>query len=225
MTTLEISNRIQTDLDEDTAAPTTGLVAEVLAAINEGQQLIALSTLCLEKSANFTLTAATCWFTPRTSLTDMIVPLRVIVAGVRIRPGTIPDLEAENAAWQATAGDTARYAALGCNLLAVTPQAAAGSTASITYAYSPPALVLDADVPVIPEAYHQDLIEYGYWRVRLKEGGSGLERGVARLNVFLDDVGILAAQVRAKSIARGLDALPPEASSFDRSRLLPKARR
>jgi len=220
VTTAEIRDRIITDVDEDPAAPTTGLVTEVLAAINEGQQLAALLTLCLEKTVSFTVTAATCFFTPRSTLTDLIVPLRITVGGIRIRPGTIADLEAENSAWQATADATTRYAVLGCNLMAFTPQAVLNWTAAITLAYSPATLSADGDIPAIPEAYHQNLVDYGVYRVRMKEGAQGLERGLGRLNTYLDDMTRLGNFVRTKSLAARYDVQPFELQNFDRSRMI-----
>lgn len=220
MTRLEISQRIQTDLDEDVSTPTTGLVAEVLAAIEEGIQLAALLTLYPEKTANLPLSAGVCWLTPRATLTDMIVPLRIRVGSARLRPGTLGALEAADPRWQALAGTPVRYTSLGSNLLAITPQPAALSSASVTYAYSPAALSGDSSVPVIPEQYHQNLVDYGYYRVRLKEGAQGLERGLKRLNTFLDGMQELGDYVRARSRAARYDVLPYELAGFDRSRMI-----
>ena len=193
---------------------------EIVAAVNEGQQLAALLTLCLETTAVFPLTANTCWYLPRPVLTDLIAPLRLVVAGTRLRPSVLADLDARDSSWQASSGVPARYAFLGFNLMAVTPQPSTDLTAAMTYAQSPAALVNDADVPAIPEAYHQNLVDYGVYRVRLKEGAQGLERGLKRLNLFLDDMTRLGDYVRARSVAARYDVEPFELQLFDRSRMI-----
>jgi hypothetical protein len=193
---------------------------EILAAVNEGQQLAALLTLCLETTAAFPLTANTCWYLPRPVLTDLIAPLRFVLGGVRLRPSVLADLDARDSLWQASSGSPARYALLGFNLMAVTPQPASDVTAQMTYAQSPPALVNDADTPAIPEAYHQNLVDYAVYRVRLKEGAQGLERGLKRLNLFLDDMTRLGNYVRERSVAARYDVEPFELQLFDRSRMI-----
>ncbi len=233
MTVTQISNLIVAQIDDNPAAPVSVAAPvsgpnttppEVLAAINEGQQLAALLTLCLEHTANFPLAANTCWYLPRPVLTDLIVPLRFTLAGVRLRPSTLANLEAQNSAWQATAGTPSRYAMLGVNLLAVTPQQTGGVTASMTYAQSPAALVNDADVPAIPEAYHHNLVDYGVYKVRLKEGAQGLARGLKRFELFLDDMGRLGDYVRERAVAARYDTEPFEMTLAQKTRLVEVAR-
>lgn len=228
MTTLQISNLIVTQIDDNPAAPVSVAPPvsgpnvtppEVLAAINEGQQLAALLTLCLEITASYPLTTA-CWCLPRPTLTDLIVPLRFTLAGVRLRPSTLANLEAQNSAWQATPGTPERYAMLGVNLLAVTPQLTAGATAQMTYAQSPAALVNDADVPAIAETYHHSLVDYGVYKVRLKEGAQGLARGLKRFELFLDDMTKLGDYVRARAVAARYDVTPYEMTLAQRTRLV-----
>lgn len=234
MTVSDIAGRIIGRIDDDPAAPVSvavgaGVVVngvmvadEVLAAINEGQMLCSLLTLCLEKTAAFplgaaySLDAAGAFYLPRPILTDLIAPLRIAVGGIRLRPSTIENLDAWNSAWQNTAGPAARYALLGSNLWAVTPQSA--QTAQVTYAYSPAALGVN-DTPVIPPSYHPDLVEYGVYRVRLKEGAQQLARGVECLNVYLDSMTRLGDYVRARSLAAHYDVQPFELAKFDRSEL------
>jgi len=227
VTVADIAGRIITRIDDNPAAPVSVVVGsgttvggvvvadEVLAAINEGQQLAALLTLCFQKTVAFSLSG--CWYTPRSTLTDFLVPLRITVAGVRLRPSTIGELDGWNPAWQATAGTAARYCTLGSNLLAVTPQQTA--TAQFTYAYSPAALGAN-DTPAIPASYHQDLVEYGVYRCRLKEGAQQLARGLGNLNTFLDSMSGLADYVRARSRAARYDVEPFELALFDRSELI-----
>lgn len=227
MTVAEIAGRIITRLDDDPTTPVSvqvgagatvgGVVVadEVLAAINEGQELAALLSLCFEKTVNFALAGT--WYTPRSILTDLLVPLRITVAGIRLRPATLAELDASNEFWQATSGVTERYAAVGCNLLAVTPQSEV--TAQFTYAYSPAELGAN-DTPALPEAHHPDLVEYGVYRCKLKEGAQQLARGLGSLNLFLDSMTRLGNVVRAKSLAARYDVRPFELQLFDRSKLI-----
>lgn len=226
MNVAALSALILEQVDDPTGASFTPATSpnttppEVLNALNEGQQLAALLTLCLENTANFPLTANACWYLPRPVLTDLIVPLRFTLAGVRLRPSTLANLEAQNGAWQATAGTPARYAFLGVNLLAVTPQQTGNVTASMTYAQSPAALVNDADVPAIAEAYHHSLVDYGVYKVRLKEGAQGLERGLKRFQLFLADMGELGNYIRERAVAARYDVTPYEMSLAQRTRLV-----
>jgi len=215
------------DVDGDGFAPATApntTPPEVLAAINEGQELATWLTLCLETTASFpigaahSIDAAGCWYLPRPVLTDFLVPLRLVYGGTRVRPATLAEMEMENTSWQAAAGTPARYACLGFNLLAITPQAS--GTAQMTYARSAAPLVNDADVPELFEQYHQNLVDYGVYRVRLKEGAQGMARGLERLNVFLDDMTKLGDWVRARTAAARYDVTPFELALMDRSRLV-----
>lgn len=225
----DIVGRILTRIDDNPAAPVSVYVAptdpvvngvtiasEVLAAVNEGQQLAALLTLCLENTVEYQLGGDT-WITPRQGLADLIVPLRIVVAGARLRPSTLMELDAWNSSWQATAGTPARYASLGCNLLAITPQASV--LAQLTYAQSP-AMMGPMDTPVIPVEHHEDLVEYGIYRVKLREGAQQLTRGLNNLNAFLDSMTRLGNQTRAKSLLAGNFPLPFELDKFDRSKLI-----
>jgi len=230
VTVSQIANLILTQIDDPTgasmapAAPPNSTPPEVLAAINEGQELAAWLTLCLEKTAAFpigpagALDAAACFYPPRPVLTDFLVPLRFTFGGLRLRPATLADLEAENSAWQATPGTPTRYACLGFNLLIVAPQTT--GTAQMTYARTPDALVNDGDTPELFEAYHRSLVDYGVYRIRLKEGAQGLARGLERFNLFLDDMTKLGDYIRARTAAARYDVTPFELALRDRSRLI-----
>jgi hypothetical protein len=222
----EISARILKRIDDDPASPGSvapdpdgGVSREVLAAINEGHELAALLTLCLETTASMTLFAATTFSGLRILFPDLIVPLRLMGPSGRLRPATLAQLDMLNSAWQATPGTPERYVAMGFNFFAVTPQGTGDTAAQLTYARSPAQMVAD-DFPEIPERYHQSLVDYGVYRIRLKEGGQGLQRGVIALNRFLDDMTALGDYVRAKSRAARYDALPFELRLFDRARLV-----
>lgn len=219
MTAAEIEDRIWERVDDNPDAPATCTAAEVLAAINEGQELFALLTLCIERTVSVTLTAGAAWGDVRSVLGDFLCPLQIAVAGTKVRPATLAELDAWNSDWQATAGTPERYATLGFNLFAVTPHPAIDTAASFTYAAAPVALVGD-DFPEIPEEYHPALIDYGVYRVRLKEGAQGLKRGMANLQRFLESARECGDYVRARSRAARYDTLPFELALFDRSRLI-----
>jgi hypothetical protein len=222
VTTTEIAARIITRIDDgagdQTSTPGSTTPAEVLDAINEGEQLFCLLSLCLESTVSFPIGAAAPFSVFRSLIPDFIAPLRLVVNGARIRPATLADFDAENPAWQAATGTPAQYAILGFNLLAVTPQPAFGINSSFTYARSA-AILADGDTPEIPEQYQPLLVDFGVYWIRKKEGGQSLARGIAALGRFLDGAQEHGDYVRAKSRAARYDTLPFELALFDRSLL------
>jgi hypothetical protein len=231
MTAKEISDRILRGLDDDPASP--GSVApdplggpvppEILAAITEGQELFAFLTLCLETTASLTLVTATTFTNLRTVLPDLLCPLKLTISGVRVRPATLAQLDAENESWQAVSGTPARYCPLGFDYIAITPQPPGPDiTAQITYARTPVRLIAD-QFPEIPERFHQSLVKYGKYKVKLKEGAQALSRALVPFGEFLDDAEAHGDYVRARSRAARYDTLPFELSLFDRSRLMDAA--
>src|SRR5579872_1236151 len=221
-----------TQLDDPTGAsfapatPPNTTPPEILAAINEGQELAAWLTLCLETTAAFPIGPSSsldpngCFYEPRPVLTDFLVPLRITFGGARIRPGTLAELEMENSAWQSTVGVPTRYACLGFNFLAINKQTT--GNLQVTYAKTAPPLINDGDVPQLFEQYHQNLVDYGVYRIRLKEGAQGLARGLERLNLYLDDMTKLGDWMRARTAAARYDVTPFELALMDRSRLIGK---
>lgn len=217
MTANEIIARVLARTDDSSAiSASTG---EVLAAINEGQELAAALTLCLETSTTWTLSASNTFGTLRGTFPDFLCPLRVSISGTRIRPATLADLDALDDSWQSTAGTPTRYVVIGFNFYAVTPQPVDDTSADFIYARTPAPMVGD-DFPELPEEYHQSLVNYGKYKVRIKEGAQGLQRAVGDLNRFLDDMTRLGDYTRARSRAARYDVLPFELALFDRSRLM-----
>jgi hypothetical protein len=192
MTAGQIGQSACARLDEaDPANPISVTNAEVLNAVNEGYLLSSLLTLFLVKTASFPL--ASCWHQIRPALPDFLVPLRLSVNGVRIRPSTLTDLDGWNSAWQATAGPPSRYVTQGSNLLAITPQIGV-ALASMTYAYSPVRLAA-GDTPLLPAQYHPALVEHATYR-------------------------LLGTWVRQRSEAAHYDVMPIEMKLLDRSKLI-----
>jgi len=214
----EIAARILARTDDPSAI--TADMEEVMSAINEGQELAALLSLCLETKATLPLEVGTTFGTFLAGHPDFICPLRLSIAGERLRPMNLADLDALNDQWQATPGVPERYVTMGCDLYAVTPQPLSLTNAEFVYARSPRVMV-STDTPEIPEQYHPSLVRYGKYRVRLKEGAQGLARGVKDLNLFLDAMQELGDWVRARSRVARNDVLPFELALFDRSRLMP----
>src|SRR5215467_5332070 len=219
MLTAQIVQNVCSRIDEqDPANPISVSDNLILNAVNEGQLFASFLTLFLVKTASFALSGLA-FYNPRQILPDFLVPLRLSVGGIRLRPSTLTELDGWNGAWQATAGPPARYATIGSNLLAVTPQSAASML--FTYAASPPLMVLTpGDVLVIPPAYHQSLVEYGIYRVRLKEGAQQLARGLTNLNTYLNAMQELGDWVRNRSKAAAYDVEPIEMQTLDRSKLI-----
>lgn len=228
MTTKEVSDRILARIDDDATNPgsvytdpESPVPPEILAAIAEGQELAAWLTLCFETTVTLTLTGGNTWSLLRAILPKYLLPLRIMGATGRIRPCTLAELDALNPTWQGEPGTPARYIAMGFSVFAISPQPALDTDVQFTYARSPDQPVYDAFLE-LPEAYQPALIDYGIYKVKLKEGGQSLQRGVLHLNRFLDEMTKLGEYVRAKSRAARYDVLPFELALFDRSRLVEK---
>jgi len=226
MVVSDIVARVLSHTDDDNAVSASN--TEIIAAINEGQELASMLTLCLETWTTINLAGGASWGTFIDVFPDFICPLRMAINGLRVRPGTLADFDAGNEAWQSTPGTPAHYAAHGCNLYALDRQPASTTVAEFTYARSPAAMILSS-TPEIPTQYHRSLADYASYRVRLKEGAQGLARGTVYWNRYLDDMTELGNFVRARSRAAALDTLPFELALFDRSRMAlpapPKAKK
>ncbi len=219
MNVTALEKRVWERLEQDPAAPVTP-EPEVLHALNQAQRTLALLTLCLEKTGTLTLQLVTPIYGIRSYLTDFLIPLRVTVGGLRVRPCSIRDMDARNAGWQTATGSDPRYAMLGINLFAVSASPAIAAVATITYAYIPPLLALGADVPPVPEDYHESLIKFATVWIRLKEGAQEFAKTVGLYREFLDDAQKLGNYVRMRSLAAKYDQLPLELTKQDLSRLV-----
>lgn len=216
----DIVDRILTRIDDNSSSPVSVTQAEALNAVNAGEQLFSWLTLCLETTLPLTIAPATTFGTIRNTFPDFLVPLRIAVGATRLRPSTLTDLDTYDDQWQATAGLPLRYAQLGFNFWAVTPQPAFSVLSQWTYARSPISLALEiSQVPEIPDQYHPLLVSYGIYLVKLKQGGQQLQRGMVQFNEFLDGAQEHGDFVRARSRAARYDTLPFELKLFDRARL------
>jgi hypothetical protein len=139
----------------------------------------------------------------------------------RLEPSTLAEMCAENADWLTSTGIPDRYGCLGFDLLFLNRATTIpGIKLLIAYARSPVRLVEDPDVPEIPEADHEVLIDGALSLLRLKEGGQELAASLTYLGRFLEATGRRVRQVRARSLAQRYDKLPLELEHFDASRLL-----
>lgn len=215
MTGSELQKRVYTRLDDDPNAPVGVTPGEVLAAVNEAQELAALLTLCFQTSKPVTLPATTTFLGLRLLFPDFLLPLALRVDGVRIQPATLADLDALNDRWQAAPGAPTRYALLGFNLLAITGQPISDTAALLTYAHTPAPIVLDKQLDLDDE-YQPELVNYALWRVSLREGAHSLERGKDYLRQYLTAMKALGDYVRARSRAARYDVLPFELQLYDR---------
>lgn len=224
MTLLQLRNQTLQRLAESTSDPKWFTADMVDAAINEGQMLYVLLTLCLEKSATFTVTGGNNFVQPVAQAEDWFLPLRVrISGGAKVLPGTVGDFHAEERSWPAERDIIRKYAAMGCNLLAFYPVPAIDTAVTITYAYSPARLEDDADEPEIPAEDHPALSDYALWRCELKAGGADLANANSRLQSFLELAVKRGTQVRARNMGQGYDRLPSELTKADISRIIKEA--
>ena len=205
--------------DDDPVNPVSFTAHEATGVLNEAQELASLLTLCFETTADFTLTPGATFYALRAQLPDFLAPLRIMGPAGRIRPATLADLDAENTDWQASPGTPRRYCSIGFGFLVVTPQPTETTILRITYARAPLLLANDDSFPEMLEEYHQDLGDFGSYRIKLKEGAQSLSRAMEYLNRYLDRMTDLGEFVRSKSRAAQHDTLPFELKSFDRSTL------
>lgn len=219
MTVAELKAQIAADIDEDLGAPVYYSAAEQLAALNEAQNLFCLLTLCLETTAPITFQAGKSRYRIRGYLNDFLLPLKVTVAGKRLKTARIDDLDALSDSWEATPGAPERYAQLGFSHLAVTPQPVEATAGTITYARAPQPLVDDSSEAEIPEDQQNALADYAYCYLRVKDGGAeAMQQCGDRLNRFLASCQKLAQYVRARAQAGKYDRKPAEISLIDVSK-------
>jgi len=214
----DLVNRCQQRLNEDPSitTPVYYPYAEVLSAVNRAERLFVLLTLCLETTVTFQATGAT-FYNMRSFFTDWMLPLRIsTVAGQRVRPARLVDLDALDAGWQANYGATSRYVALGFDFVALYQQMA--MPLIITYAQAPAPMVQATDTPSINEDYHPALIDGAIPWLRVKEGGQEFQKTMPYLKRFLAEADREARYVRTRNLAARYDNLPYEMRRLDRSK-------
>jgi len=227
MTTATISGLVSSRLNEAAAVggPKFYPGAEILGAVNEGQRLFCLLTLCIEKQAALVVPGATTFLHVLPVVADYLAPLRLTdTGGAKVRPTTFSELWSLDAAWPAAIGAPIRYVAAGADLAAFYRTSAAPVTLQLQYAASPALLVNGGDIPAIPAEYHQELVNYGIYRVRQVEGGAEFAATLPLFDHYLQAAQDYGAFIKARNVGAGYDSLPFELASFDRSRLVGKSK-
>lgn len=212
MTFLELQSEVCRRVNEDVSLPVYYTLAEIQASINAAQQAFALFTLCLEKTGTLNLVTDQVFANASTTLTDWICPLRLEAGGVKLDQSPIAEFASINPLWAQSAshGTVLRYACLGHDLLAFQPTPSANVAVSCRYAYSPAAMTLAGDIPVIPAEDHLALVEYAVVRLRAKDGGKELAGEMPRMKVFMDACAKRARTVRDRALQLRYDNAPSE---------------
>ena len=200
-------------------------LSEIGAALNEGQRLFVFLTLCIERTADWTIAPGATFTHMRTPFPDWIAPLRLTAAnGSKIRPVRLSDLWALDSQWPTASGPAKRYVAMGSDLVALYPTPDEDTTIPAQYAALPQALVNAGDVPEIAAQNHPVLVSYAIYRCRMVEGAQEFEKTLELFDEFIAAATQYAAYVRARNQGANFDTLPPEISSMDRSSLVPVER-
>ena len=216
MTVVEILSAISTRLNDLSTAglPATGQIyyteTEALTAIDEAQKFFSLLTLCLESSGTVPLTSGTCFYSIRDYLTGFLVPLRVSVSGVRLRPAGIADLDGRYYTWQNTPGTPERYLQAGMNLFAVVPQPTGSTSATVLFAREYTTVSSSGDSLESPREYHPAIVAYGLYYLLQKRGGQYLQYAITEWQKYLTAASQCADYVRRRNRARQYDTLPFE---------------
>lgn len=138
----------------------------------------------------------------------------------KVRPARLADLDALNVSWPTVRNATVqKYGCLGLDLLYIYPAPAdTGTSLEITYAAEPMELTVDADVPDIPEAYHQALIHYAVGTLPMKFGGSELAQAADEFTRFLTLAEKCGETVRVRGKALQYDYPPFELKAWMKAR-------
>lgn len=196
---------------------------EIRVALNAVQRLFVFLTLCLETTATFALDTATkpAFYRMMLTYSDWLLPLRVRIVGAgKLIPSTVAQLAEFDDTWTKTIGTPTRYSLTGFDLLGVYKQPSAATSLSITYARTPVMLQLDADVPEIPERYHNSLIDGAIPILRVKEGAQEWQKTLPLWDRYMENIGEMAEKIRARNREQGYDHEPFDVKLFDRSTLL-----
>jgi hypothetical protein len=225
LTLADLKRRLCERLDEVPNSPVFYIAAEMRAALNKAQNLWALLTLSIERTASFSLAPASAFHSIRDTLADYQVPLRVTLNGLRLLPATLQQLDGLSESWFSSPGTPTRYFAKGFEQLAVYPQPASPVQISITYAAQPALMVNDTDEPEIEALYHDALLDFAVYLLRAKEGGAEFQNALMYLDRFLTEAARRSQYIKSRSRAQNFDVLPFDLARFDKSRLIRMALR
>ena len=202
MTFSEIRTNVLRRLGEASGA-TFYTTAEINFWINQGQLDFCLlqvanfirrktTTGLLEKTATVATTGGDFRLYPYTLMTDFLWPTRVAFGGKALLRTTQKDLARWDQDWQGVAGDPQHWGIQGLNLMFIHPRPAAPANLDVTFAYVPPTLTADGDIPAIGLEFHHLLEHYGAYLALMKEGVARNERSIAYSLEYLEGVGVRA---------------------------------
>jgi len=217
MNLIDLRQRTLKRLAQDPVSPVYWTTAEVDAALNRGQRLFALITLCLESIVTYPLTPGTAFYHMLATYPDWLQPLRVSLGGLKVRPADIDELDARDDVWEASVAATTEYGCLGMDLFYVRGTT---GTLEIAYARMPALMVGDNDPCEIIDASQPCLIDYAIARLRAKQGGQEFTKARPYFQRFLSATRAAAKDTMERSIRAGHDRQPFELKRIDPKALL-----
>lgn len=202
MTFSEIRTNVLRRLGEASGA-TFYTTAEINFWINQGQLDFCLlqvanfirrktSTGLLEKTSTVATTGGDWRLYPYTLMADFIWPTRVAFGGQALLKDTQKNLARYDQDWQNAAGNPQHWGIAGLNLMFIYPRPAAPVNLEVTYAYVPPTLTADGDIPAIGLEFHHLLEHYCAYMALMKEGVARSERALAYSMEYLKGAGVEA---------------------------------
>jgi hypothetical protein len=218
MTGLDLAARTLKRLDQDPAGPVYFSQQEILNALDKGQRLFALATLCLENIVTFPLTSGTAFYSMLPTYPNWLLPLRAANgAGQKVNFSTLEELHALDDAWRSNTGSASHYGCLGFDLLFVR---GTGDALTICYAREPDALGDGTAEVEIVEDYQPCLIDYAIARARAKQGGQEFSKALPYFERFLGSMKAAADDTKRRSAGAGNDRQPFEFAGFTPAKLL-----
>ena len=150
------------------------------------------TTGLLEKTTTVATTGGDWRLYPYTLMADFLWPTRVSFGGKALLRATQKDLARWDQDWQNAAGDPLHWGILGLNLMYIYPRPAAPANIDVTYAYVPPSLSADGDIPAIGLEFHHLLENYATYMALMKEGVARSERALVYSMEYLMGAGTQA---------------------------------
>jgi hypothetical protein len=204
-------------LDDDGTYYTT---AEVNHALNVGQRLWALLTLCIEHTFAF-LGVSGQPFASDAPL-GAIAPIQMSYLDsnepVRVTSDTLHNFAARSTFWRTETGTPKRYAWSGWDLIAVNPTISGNFL--LTVAREPFAMTPLLDSPDIAGEQQIHLVDFAIAFLRLKEGGQEMANAMEYMKRFLDAAEKYSKFSASRTQGQGYDrVMPVDLAKYDRGRL------
>lgn len=162
------------ELGEDSASPNYWTLAQVKAAINEGQYELAALTEFQETSESLSLTSGTQYYNLKSSLSrsDIFFVSKVYHSSTKwLFPISAQDLD--NAAyiqWEKITGSApTHFIQRGTYWVGFYPKPSANTSVTVYYSYPPADLSGNSDTPAFPPDYHYLLEKYAVYSLLCQE--------------------------------------------------------